>query len=242
MKAPLVPTVDFSPAKAGLSELMDDVFHRHRLQVISRHHGKEQMLLIRPEDLVAMVADQRFDVRAVYDGGRSPCAFPNSGYSDSATPSTPPPRTSSPSCGCMSSGSSRTHRGTSLVGRAAPRDAALRAGRERMSSAPCWASARASPGGRRRRALRTPDWDEVRAFLRYDRWEPDRAPSTDHDYFVKSTAQRRDLGHEGLTLGCEDDEDGTLQGDPLRPAPRQRSSVLGRRSPEGTGRTALPRA
>lgn len=34
--------------------------------------------------------------------------------------------------------------------------------------------------------MRTPDWDEVRAFLRYDRWEPDRARSTDHDYFVKT--------------------------------------------------------
>ncbi len=79
MKAPLVPTVDFSPAKAGLSELMDDVFHRHRLQVISRHHGKEQMLLIRPEDLVAMVADQRFDVRAVYDGGEVTLRVPELG-------------------------------------------------------------------------------------------------------------------------------------------------------------------
>lgn len=79
MKTPLVPTVDFSPAKAGLSELMDDVFHRHRLQVISRHHGKEQMLLIRPEDLVAMVADQRLDVRVVYDGGEVTLRVPELG-------------------------------------------------------------------------------------------------------------------------------------------------------------------
>lgn len=33
--------------------------------------------------------------------------------------------------------------------------------------------------------MRTPDWDEVREFLKYDRWEHDAQRSTDHDYFEK---------------------------------------------------------
>lgn len=34
--------------------------------------------------------------------------------------------------------------------------------------------------------MRTPDWDEVRAFLKYDGWEHDVQRSTDHDYFEKT--------------------------------------------------------
>ena len=34
--------------------------------------------------------------------------------------------------------------------------------------------------------MRTPDWDQVREFLRYDRWSPDKPRSTDHDYFEKT--------------------------------------------------------
>lgn len=33
--------------------------------------------------------------------------------------------------------------------------------------------------------MRTPTWDEVREFLRYDEWTPDKPRSTDHDYFEK---------------------------------------------------------
>jgi hypothetical protein len=79
MTARLVPTIDFSPAKARLSDVMDAVFHQHRLQVVSRHHGKEQMLLVRPEDLVAMLADQHLEVLAVYDGGEVTLRIPELG-------------------------------------------------------------------------------------------------------------------------------------------------------------------
>ncbi|MGA3058541.1 MAG: hypothetical protein ABSE70_10985 [Candidatus Limnocylindrales bacterium] len=34
--------------------------------------------------------------------------------------------------------------------------------------------------------MRTPTWDEIREFLRYDRWTPDKPRSTDHDYFTKT--------------------------------------------------------
>lgn len=79
MTSKLLPTIEFSPAKAHLSDLMNDVFHRHRPHVVSRHQGKEQMLLVRPEDLVAMIGDQQLDVRAVYDQGEVTLRVPDLG-------------------------------------------------------------------------------------------------------------------------------------------------------------------
>jgi antitoxin YefM len=79
MHEPVVPTIDFSPAKAQLSDVMDDVFHRHRPRLVSRHHGKEQMLLVRPEDLVAMLGDRCLKVLAVYDGGEVTLRLPEMG-------------------------------------------------------------------------------------------------------------------------------------------------------------------
>ncbi len=67
VKEPLVPTIEFSPAKAQLSDVMTRVFHGHQPRLVSRHNGKEQMLLVRPDDLVSMLVDHQFDVRAVYD-------------------------------------------------------------------------------------------------------------------------------------------------------------------------------
>lgn len=67
MATPPVPTIDFSPAKSQLSEVMTQVFHGHQPRIVSRHHGKEQMLLVRPDDLVAMLGEYRLDVQAVYD-------------------------------------------------------------------------------------------------------------------------------------------------------------------------------
>ena len=34
--------------------------------------------------------------------------------------------------------------------------------------------------------MKTPTWDEVRQFLNFDAWTPDRPRSTDHDYFEKT--------------------------------------------------------
>lgn len=67
MSTSSVPTIDFSPAKSQLSDVMTRVFHGHQPRIVSRHHGKEQMLLVRPDDLVAMLGEYRLDVRAVYD-------------------------------------------------------------------------------------------------------------------------------------------------------------------------------
>ena len=65
----LVPTMPFSPAKSQLSEVMTEVVFRHQIRVVSRHNGKEQMLLVGADDLVAMLAGQEFDVRVVFDEG-----------------------------------------------------------------------------------------------------------------------------------------------------------------------------
>ena len=79
MHEPLVPTIDFSPAKAKLSDVMNEVFHQHRLRVVSRHHGKEKMLLVRPEDLVAILGERRLNVLAVYDEGEVTLRVPEMG-------------------------------------------------------------------------------------------------------------------------------------------------------------------
>jgi hypothetical protein len=79
MSDAIVPTSDFSPAKARLSDLMTQVFHGHQPQLVSRHRGKEQMLLVRPDDLVAMLADQHLEVRAVFDAGEVTLRVPEMG-------------------------------------------------------------------------------------------------------------------------------------------------------------------
>jgi hypothetical protein len=79
MATPSVPTIDFSPAKSQLSDVMTQVFHGHQPRIVSRHHGKEQMLLVRPDDLVTMLGDHRLDVQAVYDQDEVTLRIPEMG-------------------------------------------------------------------------------------------------------------------------------------------------------------------
>ena len=79
MATPTVPTIDFSPAKSQLSDVMTQVFHGHQPRIVSRHHGKEQMLLVRPDDLVAMLGEHRLDVQAVYDSDEVTLRVPDMG-------------------------------------------------------------------------------------------------------------------------------------------------------------------
>lgn len=74
-----VPTIDFSPAKSQLSDVMTQVFHGHQPRIVSRHHGKEQMLLVRPDDLVAMLGEHRIDAQAVYDADEVTLRVPDMG-------------------------------------------------------------------------------------------------------------------------------------------------------------------
>jgi len=79
MATPTVPTIDFSPAKSQLSDVMTQVFHGHQPRIVSRHHGKEQMLLVRPDDLVAMLGEHRLDVQAVYAADEVTLRIPDMG-------------------------------------------------------------------------------------------------------------------------------------------------------------------
>ncbi len=79
MPTPTVPTIEFSPAKSQLSDVMTQVFHGHQPRIVSRHHGKEQMLLVRPDDLVAMLGEHRLDVQAVFDSDEVTLRVPDMG-------------------------------------------------------------------------------------------------------------------------------------------------------------------
>ncbi len=74
-----LPTIEFSPAKSQLSDVMTQVFHGHQPRIVSRHHGKEQMLLVRPDDLVAMLGEHHLDVQAVYDADEVTLRVPDMG-------------------------------------------------------------------------------------------------------------------------------------------------------------------
>ena len=75
----LVPSIDFSPAKSQLSSLMDLVFHAHQPYLVLRHRGKEQMLLLRPDDVLRLLSDMRIDVQAVFDKGEVTLRTPDLG-------------------------------------------------------------------------------------------------------------------------------------------------------------------
>ena len=65
----LLPERQFSEAKSALSDVMDEVVHQHRLQVVQRHHGKEVMLLVRPDDVRRWLDAFRLTLRVVLDEG-----------------------------------------------------------------------------------------------------------------------------------------------------------------------------
>lgn len=67
--APLIETIGFSEAKAHLSDLMSSVVHDYEPKAVSRHHGKEAMLLL-PEPVIrAMLDNVTFDARVTVHAG-----------------------------------------------------------------------------------------------------------------------------------------------------------------------------
>jgi hypothetical protein len=76
---PALPSLDFSRAKAALSDVMTRVVHEHRPSVVSRHRGKERMLLVRAEDLVRYLDSFEFDVELVEEEGEVTAALPELG-------------------------------------------------------------------------------------------------------------------------------------------------------------------
>lgn len=69
----------FAQAKARLSELMDQVVHGHRLQLIDRHRGKEQAILVSVEDLAMLLEGFAFHPRVNVSEGEFILRLPELG-------------------------------------------------------------------------------------------------------------------------------------------------------------------
>lgn len=66
---PLLAQEAFAQAKARLSDLMDRAVHDHRMQLIDRHRGKEQAVLVSVDDLGMLLEGFEFHPRvSVSDG------------------------------------------------------------------------------------------------------------------------------------------------------------------------------
>lgn len=76
---PTLPALDFSRAKSALSEVMTRVVHEHRPSIVSRHSGKERMLLVRTDDLARYLDGFRIEVEVVEDAGETTVTLPRLG-------------------------------------------------------------------------------------------------------------------------------------------------------------------
>jgi PHD/YefM family antitoxin component YafN of YafNO toxin-antitoxin module len=65
----LLPERQFSEAKSGLSEVMNEVVHDHRPQVI-RRNTKDRMLLVRPDDARRWLDTFRLELHVTLDPGQ----------------------------------------------------------------------------------------------------------------------------------------------------------------------------
>lgn len=59
--------IDFTRAKAGLSEVMTEVVHRQHPKIIDRNGGRDRALLIGEEAIEEAFADHRFDAQVMVD-------------------------------------------------------------------------------------------------------------------------------------------------------------------------------
>jgi hypothetical protein len=64
-----LPVLDFSDAKARLSDVMTAVTQQHQPRLVQRHHGKESMVLVDAGDLAGFLAAYRFEPTVVADAG-----------------------------------------------------------------------------------------------------------------------------------------------------------------------------
>ncbi len=64
-----LPVLDFSDAKARLSDVMTAVTQQHQPRLVQRHHGKESMVLVDASDLAGFLTAYRFEPTVVVDGG-----------------------------------------------------------------------------------------------------------------------------------------------------------------------------
>lgn len=76
---PALPSLDFSRAKGALSDVMTRVVHEHRPSVVSRHRGKERMVLMQVDDLARILGSFGFDLELVEDSGEVTAILPTLG-------------------------------------------------------------------------------------------------------------------------------------------------------------------
>ena len=72
-------SLDFSSAKSTLSNLMTEVVHGHSPRIVSRHRGKEEMVLVGTGDLARFLDSFRFDPRVTIDAGEVTAELPDVG-------------------------------------------------------------------------------------------------------------------------------------------------------------------
>ena len=66
---PVLASAAFAQAKAKLSDLMDQAVHDHRMQLIDRHRGKEQAMLVSVADLGMLLEGFEFHPRVSVSEG-----------------------------------------------------------------------------------------------------------------------------------------------------------------------------
>ena len=76
---PALPSLDFSRAKSALSDVMTRVVHEHRPSMVSRHRGKERMVLVSSADLAAFLQSFAFELELSEDAGEWTAALPKLG-------------------------------------------------------------------------------------------------------------------------------------------------------------------
>jgi len=175
-----VPSVEFSDAKVHLSDVMTKVVYGRQPRLVRRHRGKEEMILLRPDDLARSLNSFRFHPHLSVRKGEATAELPE--------------------VGILGFGTSADEAMTDLVEelrayarRFFERTELLPGDRPRCPSsvaAPFCCHPRreaARPplrglsSGRLFGQMRTPTWSQVEAFCRKDGWEEIR--ETDHVFY-----------------------------------------------------------
>jgi len=71
-----IPAIEFSEAKTHLSDVMSNVVRDHQPRLVSRHRGKESMILLSAEDLVNTLRHYRFESEVIFSDGEVTAQLP----------------------------------------------------------------------------------------------------------------------------------------------------------------------
>jgi hypothetical protein len=74
-----IPAIDFSEAKSRLSDVMSNVVRDHQPRLVSRHRGKESMILLNADDLVNTLRQYRFESEVIFSDGEVTAQLPSFG-------------------------------------------------------------------------------------------------------------------------------------------------------------------